>query len=100
MPSPRCGFCFEAAYQRPKINHFRIHKNCYFPVKFVISLIIFVRDCRSIRCISFIKVTLAHPYLFVLISRTTILYINYLDILQFQLYFIPQAELEESFIYI
>ena len=30
---------------RPKINHFRIHKKCYFPVKFVVSLIIFVNDC-------------------------------------------------------
>ena len=38
MPSPRRGFCFEAAFQlwRPKINHFRIHKKCYFPVKFVV----------------------------------------------------------------
>ena len=31
---------------------------------------------------------------------TKILYINYVDILQFQRYFIPQAELEEAFIYI
>ena len=32
--------------------------------------------------------------------NTTILDINYVDFLQFQLYFIPQAVLEESFIYI
>ena len=31
---------------------------------------------------------------------TTILDINYVDFLQFQRYFTPQAELEESFIYI
>ena len=39
VPSPRCGFCFEAAFQalRPKINHFRIYKKCYFPIKFVVS---------------------------------------------------------------
>ena len=30
----------------------------------------------------------------------TILDINYVDFLQFQRYFIPQAELEEAFIYI
>ena len=30
----------------------------------------------------------------------TILDINYVDFLQFQRYFIPQAELEETFIYI
>ena len=30
----------------PKINHFRIHNKCYFPVKFVVSLIIFVHHCR------------------------------------------------------
>ena len=46
VPSPWCGlsFCFSAL--RPKINHYRIHKKCYFPVKFVVSLIIFVRDCE------------------------------------------------------
>ena len=33
-------------------------------------------------------------------SETTILDINYVDFLQFQRYFIPQAELEEDFIYI
>ena len=33
---------------RPKFNHFRIHEKCYFPVKFVVSLNIFVRDCRYI----------------------------------------------------
>ena len=32
--------------------------------------------------------------------QTTILDINYVDFLQFQRYFIPQAELEEAFIYI
>ena len=32
--------------------------------------------------------------------RTTILDINYVDFLQFQRYFRPQAELEEAFIYI
>ena len=31
---------------------------------------------------------------------TTILDINYVDVLQFQRYFTPQAELEEAFIYI
>ena len=36
--------CFSAL--RPKINYFRIHKKCYFPVKVVVSLNIFVRDCR------------------------------------------------------
>ena len=41
MPSPRCGFSFEVVFQ-PKINDFRIHKKCYFPVKFLVSLIIFV----------------------------------------------------------
>ena len=30
----------------------------------------------------------------------SILDINYVDVLQFQRYFIPQAELEEAFIYI
>ena len=29
-------------------NHFRIHNKNYFPVKFVVSLIIFVNDCRYI----------------------------------------------------
>ena len=29
--SPRCGFSFEASFQ-PKINYFRIHRKCYFPV--------------------------------------------------------------------
>ena len=33
-------------------------------------------------------------------SLTTILDINYVDFLQFQRYLIPQAELEEAFIYI
>ena len=28
------------------MNHFRIDNKCYFPVKFVVSLNIFVRDCR------------------------------------------------------
>ena len=28
------------------MNYFCIHKKCYFLVKFVVSLIIFVRDCR------------------------------------------------------
>ena len=28
------------------MNHLRIDKKCYFPVKFVVSLNIFVRDCR------------------------------------------------------
>ena len=32
--------------------------------------------------------------------NTTILDINYVDFLQFQRYFRPQAELEEAFIYI
>ena len=45
VPSLRCGFGFEAAF-RPEIKHFRIHKNCYFPVKFVVSAIIFVNSCR------------------------------------------------------
>ena len=45
VPSPPCG-CFSAL--KPKINHFGIHKKCYFPVKFVVySLIIFVNDCGS-----------------------------------------------------
>ena len=40
-------------------------------------------------------------YLHDLIKQTTILdIINYLDFLQFQRYFIPQAELNEAFIYI
>ena len=30
---------------RPEIRHFRIHKNCYFPVKLVVSAIIFVHSC-------------------------------------------------------
>ena len=30
-----------------KIDHFRIQKKCYFLVKFVVSVIIFVRDCRT-----------------------------------------------------
>ena len=42
VPSPRCRFCFEAAL-RPKINHFRIHKKCYFPVKFVVKSHYFLR---------------------------------------------------------
>ena len=46
MPSPRCGFSFEAAL-RPKINHFRIYQKCYFPVKFVVSPNIFLWDCRK-----------------------------------------------------
>ena len=33
-------------------------------------------------------------------NHYTILDINYVDFLQFQLYFTPQAELEEAFIYI
>ena len=33
-------------------------------------------------------------------GRSTILDINYVDFLQFQRYFRPQAELEETFIYI
>ena len=33
-------------------------------------------------------------------NDATILDINYVDFLQFQRYFIPQAELEEAFIYI
>ena len=28
------------------MNHLRIDKKCYIPVKFVVSLNIFVRDCR------------------------------------------------------
>ena len=44
VPSPRWGFCFSAL--RPKINHFRIQKKCYFLVKFVVSLITFVNDCH------------------------------------------------------
>ena len=35
-----------------------------------------------------------------MISVATILDINYVDFLQFQRYFRPQAELEEAFIYI
>ena len=38
--------CFSALW--PEIKHFRIHKNSYFPVKFVVSSIIFVQDCRAI----------------------------------------------------
>ena len=38
--------CFSAL--RPKINHFRIHQKCYFPVKFVVSLIILLRDCTKL----------------------------------------------------
>ena len=34
------------------------------------------------------------------LHTTTILDINYVDFLQFQRYFTPQAELEEAFIYI
>ena len=34
------------------------------------------------------------------ISLSTILDINYVDFLQFQRYFIPQAELDDAFIYI
>ena len=34
------------------------------------------------------------------VSYCTIVDINYVDFLQFQRYFIPQAELEEAFIYI
>ena len=33
-------------------------------------------------------------------AKTTIFHINYVDFLQFQRYFRPQAELEEAFIYI
>ena len=43
-----------------------------------------------------IKVLLAE----ILKSLSTILDINYVDFLQFQRYFIPQAELDEAFIYI
>ena len=46
VPSRRCGFGFEAASAlRPEIKHFRIHKKCYFRVKFVVSANIFVQDC-------------------------------------------------------
>ena len=38
--------CFSAL--RPEIRQFRIHKNCYFPVKFVVSAIIFVQACLEI----------------------------------------------------
>ena len=43
-------FLFRSRFSalRPKINHFRIYKKCYFPVKFVVRLIIFVNDCRSL----------------------------------------------------
>ena len=37
------------------MNHFRIHKKCYFPVKFVVSLNIFARDCRA--TVSFVPPT-------------------------------------------
>ena len=51
VPSPQCGFGFEATLHftalRAEIKHFRIHKKCYFPVKFVISSNIFVHDCRD-----------------------------------------------------
>ena len=43
------GFRFEKSgfsALRPKLNTFRIRKKCYFAVKFVVSLIIFVNDCR------------------------------------------------------
>ena len=42
---------FEAAFSalRPEIKHFRIHKKCYFPVKFVVSANIFFCDCRIVR---------------------------------------------------
>ena len=48
VPSPRCGFSFEAAFQllRYKINIFRIHKKCYFPVKFVVFPFIFAQDFK------------------------------------------------------
>ena len=36
----------------------------------------------------------------ILLHETAILDINYVDFLQFQRYFTPQAELEEAFIYI
>ena len=52
---------------RPKIKHFRIiyiHKKCYFPVKFVGSLIIFVSDC-SYHMTSAIQVKPCHSYNFV-----------------------------------
>ena len=34
LPSPHFGFSLEADFSalRPKINHFRTHKKCYFPV--------------------------------------------------------------------
>ena len=37
---------------------------------------------------------------YLIYKYTTILDINYVDFLQFQRYFTPQAELEEAFIYI
>ena len=33
----------------PKINHFRIHQKCYFPVKFLVIPNIFVGDCRYVK---------------------------------------------------
>ena len=32
---------------RVKINHFRIQRKCCIPIKFVVSLIKFVNDCRN-----------------------------------------------------
>ena len=43
--SPPYGFYFEA-----KINYFCILNKLYFPVKFAVSLIIFVNDCRVDNC--------------------------------------------------
>ena len=48
VSSPRYGFSFETDFQlwglKLTISVY-IHKKCYFPVKFVVSLITFVRDC-------------------------------------------------------
>ena len=46
---------------RPEIKHFRIHKKCYFSVKFVVSVIIFVNVCgydtSSLRFAVHMKIT-------------------------------------------
>ena len=49
VPSPRCGFSFEAAFQLwgLKLTNAVYIRNAYFPVKFVVFLIIFAQHCSS-----------------------------------------------------
>ena len=47
MPSPRCGFSFEAAFQLRglKLTISVYIKKCYFPVNFVVFPFIYEQDC-------------------------------------------------------